>query len=499
MNSEPENALPELAFAELSESLQAACGRAGWSELMPVQAKAIPYVLAGRDLMVHSRTGSGKTGAFILPLFDLLDRAEASTQALVLVPTRELARQVHREAEMLFGDSGLRTVSVYGGVGYGPQLDGLREGAHLVVGTPGRILDHLERRSMVLDKLRVLIFDEADRMLSVGFYPDMKAIDTYLPRKRHGYMFSATYPPVVLSLAEQFLHEPEMLSLSKGHEAVAETDHVAYEVGNQEKSRSLIRIIEMENPDSAIIFTNTKANANFVAVVLQRFGYDAEQISSDLSQAAREKVLARLYEHELRFLVATDVAARGIDVENLSHVILYDFPEDPESYIHRTGRTGRAGASGEAIALVDPVENLRLKAVARRYDIEVEKRPLPSDDDIAAIVAERVTAVLEAKLRKLDRLVVERMRRMDPLVRHLAEDEDERRILTMLLDEHYQGLLHAVPDLPPLHTTRRGTDSGRGGTEEAAARRGGRRGGPGGGGRGGRGGGGGRSGGRRRR
>ncbi len=492
MNIEPENALPELTFDELSAPLRAACARAGWNDVMPVQAKAIPYILAGRDIMVHSRTGSGKTGAFLLPLLELLDPADATTQALVLAPTRELARQVHKEAEMIFADTGLRTVSVYGGVGYGPQLDGLKEGAHLVVGTPGRILDHLERRSMVLDKLRVLVFDEADRMLSVGFYPDMKAIDTYLPRKRRGFMFSATYPPVVLSLANQFLEEPEMLSLSRGHEAVAETDHVAYETGNAEKSRCLIRVIEMENPDSAIVFTNTKANANFVAVVLQRFGYDAEQISSDLSQANREKVLARLYDHDLRFLVATDVAARGIDVDNLSHVVLYDFPEDPESYIHRTGRTGRAGASGEAIALVDPVENLRLKAVARRYDIDVEKRPLPSDEDIAAIVAERVTAMLEAKLRKLDRLVVERMRRMEPLVERLAEDEDERKVLAMLLDEHYQASLHAVPDLPPLHTTRRGTDSGRGDDEFGG------RGGRGGGKRSGRGGGGRRTGGRRR-
>jgi ATP-dependent RNA helicase DeaD len=367
-----------------------------------------------------------------------------------MVPTRELAKQVSQAAEVLLGDSGLRTVAVYGGVGYGPQLDALRNGAHLVVGTPGRILDHLERRSMNLDRIRVLIFDEADRMLSVGFYPDMKALDRFMPKDRYGFMFSATYPPVVRSLASQFLRDPEILSLSHGHEHVAETEHIAYEIPAMEKDRALVRIIEVENPDSAIIFTNTKATANFVAVVLQRFGYDADQLSSDLPQNAREKVLARVYEHKLRFLVATDVAARGIDITGLSHVFLYDFPEDPESYIHRTGRTGRAGASGEAISLVDPVESMRLRSVARHYNIEVETRPLPTNENVSAIVSERVTALLEAELRKRDRLVVERMERMLPLAQRLAEDDDERAVIAMLLDEYYQRTLHAPPNLPPI-------------------------------------------------
>jgi ATP-dependent RNA helicase DeaD len=450
--TEPEDSLPEISFEELPEPLRQAAGRAGWTELMPVQAKAIPYILAGRDLMVQSRTGSGKTGAFVLPILDRVNTDEDTCQAIVLVPTRELARQVTEAAESLAGDSGFRTVSVYGGVGYGNQLAALRKGAHLVVGTPGRILDHLERRSLILDDIRILVFDEADRMLSVGFYPDMKAIDAYLPRERTGYMFSATYPPVVRSLAQQFLKDPDMLSLSHGHEHVAETAHIAYEVPAMEKDRCLVRIIEIENPDSAIIFCNTKATANFVAVVLQRFGYDADQLSSDLPQAAREKVLARVYQHKLRFLVATDVAARGIDITNLSHVFLYDFPEDPESYIHRTGRTGRAGASGEAISLVVPIENMRLKSVARHYNIDIETRPVPTDEDVQAIVSERVTALLEAELRKRDRLVVERMQRMMPLARKLDEDDEERAVIAMLLDDYYQKSLHAPPDLPPLAT-----------------------------------------------
>src|SRR5262245_36550579 len=313
--------LPAIGLAELSQTLQAAVQGMGWNTLMPVQSKTIPYLLARRDVMVQSRTGSGKTGAFILPLLQMLDTEQPVAQALVLVPTRELARQVLGEAEALGRGTRLRSVALYGGVGYGPQLTALREGVHLVVATPGRILDHLMRQSLSLQRLRFLIFDEADRMLSVGFYPDIRALMQFLPRERVTAMFSATYPPGVRELARQFLHEPETLSLSHGAEHVVETEHMYYEVPTMAKDRALVRIIEIENPESAIIFANTRTTTNFVTVVLQRFGYDADQLSSDLTQKAREAVLERVYQKKLRFLVATDIAARGIDIEGLSHVI----------------------------------------------------------------------------------------------------------------------------------------------------------------------------------
>ena len=448
----PPDAEPELApitLADLPAALREAAARMGWKELMPVQARAIPYLRAGRDVMVQSRTGSGKTGAFLLPILERVDATLPQTQALILVPTRELARQVCQEAEALTRDLPVRATALYGGVGYGPQLQALRDGAHVVVATPGRILDHLVRGSLSLRHLRVLVFDEADRMLSVGFYPDIKALAEFLPRKRNGYMFSATYPPGVLALARQFLDHAETLNLSHGVEHVVETLQVYYEVPAMEKERTLVRIIEIENPESAIIFTNTKATANFVAVVLQRFGYDADRISSDLTQAAREQVLQRVYDKKLRFLVATDLAARGIDIEDLSHVFLYEFPEDPESYIHRVGRTGRAGAGGEAISLVDVLEKLRLKTVVARYGIDMQRRERPTDADVQKVVAERVTALLEAKLRGLDRLVLERMGRMLPLARTLAENDDEHPVIAMLLDEYYQQCLHAPPEPIP--------------------------------------------------
>jgi ATP-dependent RNA helicase DeaD len=285
-------------------------------------------------------------------------------------------------------------------------------------------------------------------MLSMGFYPDMKELARWLPEERDGFMFSATYPASVLSLARQFLDAPEFLSLSKGHEHVAETEHLYYSVPRMEKDRGLARIIELENPESAIIFCNTKVTARYVAIVLQRFGYDAEQLSADLSQKDRDDVMKRAYERRLRFLVATDLAGRGIDIDSLSHVFLYDFPEDPESYIHRAGRTGRAGASGVAVSLVDMMELVELKGVARKFGIELVERKLPTDEDVQRVVGERVTAMLEQKLRGLDRLVAERMQRMMPLATSLGASDDERRIVAMLLDEYYHQMLHVPPDVP---------------------------------------------------
>lgn len=447
---EPDNALPEISLKKLPQKLQEAAARIGWTKLMPVQARAIPYMLARRDLMVQSRTGSGKTGAFVLPIMERIDPKLNSCQALVLAPTRELARQTTKEAEILSGDSGMRTVAVYGGVGYGPQIDAFRKGAHLVVGTPGRVLDHLLKRSLTLRDLKILIFDEADRMLSMGFYPDMKRVREYLPRRRiNGYMFSATYPPHVLRLAGEFLHEPQMLSLSRDSVHVAEVQHVFYGVPAMEKDRCLVRIIEIENPASALIFCNTKATVNYVTVVLQRFGYDADQISADLTQSARQRVMERAKDGELRFLVATDVAARGIDIHDLSHVILYEQPEETEAYIHRAGRTGRAGAGGEAISLVTRLELMGLQRVADQYGIDLIERPIPSDNDVAKVVSERVTALLESRLRSRDTLQTERMQRFVRLAHDLGQDDDAGALIAMLLDDYYQETLHAAPPRPP--------------------------------------------------
>jgi ATP-dependent RNA helicase DeaD len=446
---EPENALPETSFAALPAALRTAAINAGWKSLMPVQARAIPYVLAKRDMMIQSRTGSGKTGAFVLPMLSRLDPALNQCQALILAPTRELALQVAENAETLCQGTGLRTIAVYGGVGYGKQIEAFRKGAHIVIGTPGRVLDHLLSRSLSLESVRMMVFDEADRMLSMGFYPDMKRLQTFMP-KRHvnTLMFSATFPTEVMRLAHQFLQDPGFLSLSHGAVHAVNIEHVYYVTPGMEKDIALTRIIEMENPPAAIIFCNTKAQVHYVSVVLRRYGYDADEISADLTQSAREKTLTKVRRGQLRFLVATDVAGRGIDIPELSHVILYEPPDDPEGYIHRAGRTGRGGGGGEAISLVNDMEKQSLLRIARRYGIDLLERPLPTEQQVETVTAERVTALLEAKLRSRDQIQAKRMRRFIPLARALGQDDDESAVLAMLLDEYYQKTLQAAIPVP---------------------------------------------------
>ncbi|MFW6303244.1 MAG: helicase-related protein, partial [Candidatus Sumerlaeota bacterium] len=260
-----------------------------------------------------------------------------------------------------------------------------------------------------------------------------------------GYMFSATFPPHVVRLAAQFLDNPESLSLSHAHVHVLDTEHLFAMVEGLDKDRSLVRLIEIENPTSALIFCNTKANVHYVATVLQRFGYNADELSSDLGQNAREKVLKRIREGKLRFLVATDVAARGIDIPELSHVIQYEPPEDPEAYIHRAGRTGRAGAAGEAITLVSGFERIELQRIAKRYEIDMQEYKVPSDEQVAKVVGERLTALLEARLRGLDKIHRERMERFEPVIEELTSEDAGRELIAMLLDEFYQQSLNRSP------------------------------------------------------
>ena len=458
----PEDSLPPISLDSLPEQMHDACARAGWPRLMPVQAHALPYLMAGRDIMVQSRTGSGKTGAYLLPLLSLLDAEEKKVQALILAPTRELASQVEHEARVLFEGTGLSVTALYGGVGYGRQLEALRSGVQLIVGTPGRVLDHLLKRTLSLDALKALIFDEADRMLSIGFYPDMKEIQRYLPKRPLlSTLFSATYPQHVLNLAGEFLREPQMLSLSQGQVHVAAIQHLFVECGRMDKDRTLVRLMETENPTSAIIFCNTKSNVHYVTAVLKGFGYNADELSADLSQNRREEVLARLREGKVRLLVATDVAARGIDIPALSHVFLYEPPEDRESYIHRAGRTGRAGAVGTVISLVDIMQKMELQRIASFYKIDLIPLANPTDADVALAAGQRITALLDARRRACTGLQLERARRYASLVKEAAQSEDEDQILllALLMDAEYQRSLGMERSLPQPRAVREAEES----------------------------------------
>ncbi len=456
--SEPEPALPEITFDQLPPSIRAAAGTAGWNSLMPVQRKAMPYILEGRDIIVQSRTGSGKTGAFLLPLFDLIDPTVAQTQALILCPTRELARQIHEEFSKMQRPDGdpataVRTALVYGGVRYKSQNKALQEGAHLVIGTPGRILDHLYRKTFSLNKLDLLVFDEADEMLSMGFMPAMKEMQRFLPRDRKTFMFSATIPPRVRSLADDFLHDPGFLSLSVGQVSVDEIEHRYYVVDQMEKDRILVRLFEMENPDSAIVFVNTKKDVEYLVQFLENYGYDASEITGDLNQRERERVMDRIRQGELRFLIATDVAARGIDISDLSHVFMYDVPQDPEYFVHRAGRTARAGKTGTSIVLVSSTEKTSLLRITRKFGIEISEWDAPQREEVEARIAERMTVQLEDKFRVKTNLDKERAEKFIPLVEQLATEEPE--LLAMLVDEVYQKRNQPAAEAQPRSSSSR--------------------------------------------
>ena len=443
LDPEVEDATPETLPFRLKEGLEAL----GWPGLMQVQEQAIPYILDARDLIVQSRTGSGKTGAFLLPMLERLDPDVPECQALVLCPTRELALQIYTEFERMNAGlpeaEQLTAVPVYGGTAYGPQLEAFDKGAHLVVGTPGRVLDHLSRGSLDLKELQMLVLDEADEMLSMGFYPDMMKLKRYLPRVRDGYMFSATMPFAVQRIGQEFLNDPIFIATSGGTIHVDLMSHRGYAVDLRHKDRALARLIEWENPSTAIIFANTRREVDYLSTFLTNYGLDADGISSDLTQKAREEVMGRLRSGELRFLVATDVAARGIDVEDLSHVFHYDVPQDPEYYVHRSGRTARAGKAGVSISLMTATDGPALRTIARRYSIPLEEMDLPTEEQLAERVSERLTTILEKDMRDRTRLERERQSRFIPVVQRLVA-EGEPEILAMLLDGVYQQSLQTA-------------------------------------------------------
>jgi ATP-dependent RNA helicase DeaD len=429
---EPDPPLDEITADQLPDEIDQAMRAAGWDDLMPVQRKALPYMLERRDLIVQSQTGSGKTGAFLLPLFELLDPDKKEQQVLILTPTRELARQIHEEFERMKiatpETNKLEAALVYGGVSYNPQIEALKKGAQVVIGTPGRTLDHLKKKNFIAKHVRMLILDEADEMLSMGFYPDMKDIVGFLPQKRESHMFSATMPPKVRSVAREFLDDPGFLSLSSDKVSVDEIKYRYYLVSPMDKDRVLERLLELEEPSSALIFANTKREVRYLARFLENAGYDVDQMSGDLSQPKREEALDRLRDGTLRLLVATDVAARGIDVSDLSHVFIYDVPQDHEYIIHRSGRTARAGKEGTTIVLATHEDEFELKRMANTYDIDIERAELPEDPHRTAteLLEERYDET-KGRLEDIDEFV--------PLVRELSEDRPE--LLASLVNELY--------------------------------------------------------------
>lgn len=324
----------------------------GYVEPTPVQREAIPAMLAGQDVVGQAQTGTGKTAAFGVPLAERLDPERAEVQAIVLVPTRELAMQVAAELTRICAGSGLRVAAIYGGQRMGPQLAALAAGAHIVVGTPGRIQDHMYRGSLCLDRVRVAVLDEADEMLDIGFADDMERILRRTPRDRQTALFSATMPPFIRRMIARSMRRPVWIAIQPEAATVDTIDQVYYEVSERDKVDALIELLESGNLTRVLVFRRTQVGVDRLADALQRRGLAALPIHGGLRQHERDRVMRAFRSGELRVLVATNVAARGLDIHDVSHVVNYDFPQCTEEYIHRIGRTGRAGRTGTAITFV---------------------------------------------------------------------------------------------------------------------------------------------------
>jgi ATP-dependent RNA helicase DeaD len=348
----------------LSPPLLAALHRATYFEPTPIQAALIPKALAGLDVVGQAQTGTGKTAAFLLPFLNRWkDNNEPGPQALVLAPTRELVVQVAEEAKKLAPSRHCRTVAIYGGQRFREQLDALKEGVAIVVGTPGRILDHLSRGTLKLNRVRYAVLDEADRMLDIGFRPDIEKILRWCPEKRQTLLLSATLPPPVLRLAQRYMHEPYNINLSPERITVENIRQYYVTVEPERKFELLLQVIDREQPRQCIIFCERKRWADKLYQVLRHERKKVAVMHGDLLQEKRNAIMKKFREGSIVYLVATDVVGRGIDVTNISHIINYDLPEDPENYVHRIGRTGRMGADGVAIAFVTPDQGKQLSAI----------------------------------------------------------------------------------------------------------------------------------------
>ncbi|NCT68274.1 MAG: DEAD/DEAH box helicase [Rhodanobacteraceae bacterium] len=374
-----------IAFRDLglADTLLQALTSVGYETPSPIQAATIPPLLQGRDVLGQAQTGTGKTAAFALPVLSRLDLSKTKPQALVLAPTRELAIQV-AEAFQRYATHmpGFHVLPIYGGQSYGPQLGGLRRGVHVVVGTPGRVIDHLERGSLDLSELTTLVLDEADEMLRMGFIDDVEKVLQKTPETRQVALFSATMPAPIRRIAQTYLREPIEISIKNKTTTAANIRQRYWYVSGVQKLDALTRILEAEPFEAMIIFARTKQGTEELAQKLQARGFGAAAINGDVQQAQRERLIQQLKDGKLDILVATDVAARGLDVERISHVLNYDIPTDTEAYVHRIGRTGRAGRSGEAILFVAPREKRLLQAIERATRQPIEEMRLPTVDAV---------------------------------------------------------------------------------------------------------------------
>jgi ATP-dependent RNA helicase RhlE len=372
--------LPAFESLGLAPPLLEAIRDAGYRDPTPIQAQAIPLALKGRDLIGLAQTGTGKTAAFTLPIIQRLLGGPSRLRALILAPTRELAAQVRESFEKYGRHSGLRVAEIFGGVALGPQEAALRRGVDVVVATPGRLIDHLERQNLVLDDLEVLVLDEADRMLDMGFAPQINQIVREVPPYRQTLLFSATMPPEVEALARKYLRKPIVVQVGLRTQAAQTVAHAVYPVPRERKSALLAELLKRPEMDSVLVFTRTKHGADRLVRHLHRAGINASAMHADKSQSQRMQTLDGFKEGKIRVLVATDIAQRGLDIAGISHVINYDVPQRPEDYVHRIGRTGRAAAAGDAFTFMSPEEIAMVRTIERVLGTAIPRISVPGYD-----------------------------------------------------------------------------------------------------------------------
>ncbi|MBD2566683.1 DEAD/DEAH box helicase [Anabaena lutea] len=438
-----------LSFQELGISQERVdkLEKIGFTEPTNIQAQAIPQLLAGRDVVGQSQTGTGKTAAFSLPILEQLDVSKRAVQALVLTPTRELAMQVHDAISQFMGDDGLRVLAIYGGQSIDRQMMQLKRGVHMVVGTPGRVIDLLDRGCLKLDQVKWFVLDEADEMLSMGFIDDVIKILSQAPKERQTALFSATMPPSIRQLVNKFLNSPATVTVEQPKAAPNKINQVAYLIPRHwTKAKALQPILEMEDPETALIFVRTRRTAAELTNQLQAAGHSVDEYHGDLSQQARERLLIRFRNRQVRWVVATDIAARGLDVDLLSHVINFDLPDSVETYVHRIGRTGRAGKEGTAISLVQSFERRKQQAFERHNRQQWQVLTIPTR---AQIEARHIKKLQE---QVADALTGERLASFLPIISELIEKYDAQAIaaaaLQIAYDQTRPAWLQTEVDLP---------------------------------------------------
>ncbi|WP_340818736.1 DEAD/DEAH box helicase [Methanolobus sp. WCC4] len=385
----------------LSKEIRKSIKEMGFREATEIQQKCIPDILEGKDIIGQAQTGTGKTAAFGIPLIELLDPEKKKLQALVICPTRELADQVSEELTKLAKYiPEMRIASIYGGASIGSQINDLRSGVQIVTGTPGRIIDHLERETMQTDDIGIVVLDEADEMLNMGFREDIEKILNAIPDGRQTLLFSATMPEPILQLTEQYQKEPEHVKVTRKELTAPKVKQYYFEVKDNAKPEALKRLIEAENIKSALVFCNTKKTVDKLVIKLGSWGYPADALHGDIKQNKRERRMDRFKNEDIGILVATDVAARGIDVDNIEVVLNYDLPQESETYVHRIGRTARAGRPGLAYTFVSGKQIEKLNDISGITGTEIIKRETPSNRDIERIKEERIADDIRMMIRR---------------------------------------------------------------------------------------------------